>query len=391
MLLQMKIYLITLVYLFGGLFILTFPPRNFVQSGPQNRHMRASSKELNFQRYLNNDMLLAACELLVKSNPDLIRMVPLPPCTENNRTLLSLELRSDKEITKPGIFVIGAINAMSWGAANAVIELAEKLLYDANYQTPFFNDYDWYLIPMGNPDGVEFTQKMQSKPSFDVKQWSRNVTARVTTRPSYWFKNTDTDISGQTNDTCMGTHINRNFAFHWQDDVHATPERCCPYYPGHKPFSSNEAQAIRKYVDRLGDNINLAIHLHSSFVHKKESILFPWRYSLRQPSNFHTLQEVGEYAARQSRLPDGRLYEVHQSSYDERVAGTFADYVTGVVGVDLAYIIKPYQQLYPNLTDYTALDEYVNRAISAVLGLVRGWRSSTKQNTLSFFGRDVEF
>lgn len=38
---------------------------------------------------------------------------------------------------------ISAINGMVWGGPNAVIELAEKLIYDTNYQTPFFNDYDW--------------------------------------------------------------------------------------------------------------------------------------------------------------------------------------------------------------------------------------------------------
>lgn len=32
---------------------------------------------------------------------------------------------------------------MAWGSPNAILELAEKLLYDSSYQTPFFNDYDW--------------------------------------------------------------------------------------------------------------------------------------------------------------------------------------------------------------------------------------------------------
>lgn len=36
-----------------------------------------------------------------------------------------------------------ALNGMAWGAPNAILELADKLLYDSNYQTPFFNDYDW--------------------------------------------------------------------------------------------------------------------------------------------------------------------------------------------------------------------------------------------------------
>lgn len=53
------------------------------------------------------------------------------------------------------------------------------------------------------------------------------------------------------------------------DDVHKTPDRCSQYYPGVKPFSTAEAQAIRHYVDQLGDTIHLAIHLHASFVPKK--------------------------------------------------------------------------------------------------------------------------
>lgn len=38
-----------------------------------------------------------------------------------------------------------ALNGMAWGALNAILELADKLLFDANYQTPFFNDYDWLV------------------------------------------------------------------------------------------------------------------------------------------------------------------------------------------------------------------------------------------------------
>lgn len=32
---------------------------------------------------------------------------------------------------------------MTWAVPNAIFEIAEKLLYDTGYQTPFFNDYDW--------------------------------------------------------------------------------------------------------------------------------------------------------------------------------------------------------------------------------------------------------
>ncbi|XP_049868816.1 carboxypeptidase B-like isoform X2 [Pectinophora gossypiella] len=324
---------------------------------------------------------------IVEKDKEVARVVHLTPRTAQNRSIVALELQSDRQSKKPGILIIGALNAMAWGAPNAIMELADRLLYDSNYQTPYFNDYDWYLIPMANPDGLEFSKGLRQLPPVDATMWSRNVTARFKTRPTVWHKNIDTEAS----DVCFGTNINRNFAFHWQDDVHKMPERCSQYYPGTKPFSTAEAQALRAYLEKMGDVIDLAIHLHASFVPKKEYILFPWRYSTRLPSNFRTLQAIGEYSARHARLPDGRLYEVHQSSNDNRVAGSISDYVSGVVGTDLVYLIKPYYPQFPNYTDSKIIEVYAKKAITAILSLVRGWRSSTKLNTLYFFGKEVEF
>ncbi|XP_026725000.1 zinc carboxypeptidase-like isoform X1 [Trichoplusia ni] len=390
MLLQIKVYLIATSYFLGALFMLLFPPRNYELSGAKIRTVRSVGEGIKYKQYADYKMVANVAERYGRHDPEVVNVVQLAPLTAGNRSILAIELRSDRQSRKPGILIIGALDAMSWGAPNAILELSEKLLYDASYQTPFFNDYDWYLIPMGNPDGIQFSHNLRSLPPLDPYEWARNATARLWTRPSEWHKNVDNE-SESKDPLCFGTNINRNFAYHWQDDVHKTPPRCCQYYPGSKPFSSAEAKAIRKYVDKLGDVISLAIHLHASFVPRKEYILYPWRYSVRQTSNSRTLQEIGEYAARQARLPDGRVYEVHQSSSDERVAGTLSDYISGVVGIDLVFLIKPYHQMFPNETDNSELVVYVKKAVSTILSVVRGWRSSTKQNTLSFFGKDVEF
>ncbi|XP_049868815.1 carboxypeptidase B-like isoform X1 [Pectinophora gossypiella] len=357
------------------------------KSGAKIRTKRSNSKHLQFDQYVDYTTLMGMMSQIVEKDKEVARVVHLTPRTAQNRSIVALELQSDRQSKKPGILIIGALNAMAWGAPNAIMELADRLLYDSNYQTPYFNDYDWYLIPMANPDGLEFSKGLRQLPPVDATMWSRNVTARFKTRPTVWHKNIDTEAS----DVCFGTNINRNFAFHWQDDVHKMPERCSQYYPGTKPFSTAEAQALRAYLEKMGDVIDLAIHLHASFVPKKEYILFPWRYSTRLPSNFRTLQAIGEYSARHARLPDGRLYEVHQSSNDNRVAGSISDYVSGVVGTDLVYLIKPYYPQFPNYTDSKIIEVYAKKAITAILSLVRGWRSSTKLNTLYFFGKEVEF
>ncbi|XP_028027201.1 zinc carboxypeptidase-like [Bombyx mandarina] len=388
MLLQFKVYLISIIYFLGILFMILFPPRNFRQSGAKIRKIRSTPNVLKYPNYVDPKALLSIASQFSNDESEVVRTVLLTPNTYENRSIVAIELRSDKQSKKPGVLVIGALNGMAWGALNAILELADKLLFDANYQTPFFNDYDWYLIPTANPDGIQFTQDIRSRQPLEISQWSRNLTARSKTRPVEWHKNVDKDLE---KDTCFGTNINRNFAYHWQDDVHKKPDLCSQSYPGSRPFSTAESQAIRTYLDGLGESIQLAIHLHASFLPKKEYILYPWRYSLRQPSNYRALQEIGEYAARQARLPDGRLYQVHQGSNDARVAGTLSDYMSGVVGIDLVFIIKPYHEPFPNYTDTSLLETYVRKSITTILSVVRGWRSSTKQNTLSFFGKDVEF
>ncbi|XP_075973575.1 zinc carboxypeptidase A 1-like [Anticarsia gemmatalis] len=359
-----------------------------LESGSKVRTIRSVEDGLKYDQYVDYNSLENALKMFAKNDPDVVTLHELPPHTSENRSILAVELRSDRQSRKAGILIIGGLDAMAWGAPNAILELSHKLLYDASYQTPFFNDYDWYLIPMANPDGIAFTQSLRSRQPVEPMMWLKNDTVRSVTRPREWHKNVDKE-PGQA--PCFGTHINRNFAYHWQDDVRKTPQKCSQYFPGSKPFSTAEAKAIRYYVDKLGTYIDLAIHLHVSLVPRKEYILYPWRYSLRQPSNYRTLQEIGEYAARKSRLADGRLYEVHQSSSDERVAGTLSDYVSGVVGIDLVFLLRPYHQMFPNYTDTDVLSTYVKKSISTVLSVVRGWRRNTKQNTLSFFGTDVEF
>ncbi|XP_072931984.1 carboxypeptidase B-like [Epargyreus clarus] len=388
MLIQIKVYMIAVIYIFGALYMILFPPRNYAKSGSIMKRVKRMEGKLQYTQYVDQKLLTSVTENMSKEDSEIVRVVHLTPRTAENNSIVALELHSDPNSMKPGILVIGALNAMTWGAPNAILDLAEKLLYDSNYQTPFFNDYDWYLIPLANPDGLNFTQIIRLRQPLSTSEWSRNMTARSRTRPKEWYKNIDRESD---QDICFGTNINRNFAYHWQDDVFKTPDRCSQYYPGTKPFSTMEAQAIRAYIHKLGDSIHLAIYLHASFIPKKECILYPWRYSTRQPSNYRTLQAIGEYAARQARLPDGRLYEVHQASADEKVAGSFIDYISGVVGTELVFLVKPYHQLFPNYTDTAILETYVNKGISTILSIVRGWRSSTKQNTLSFFGKDIEF
>lgn len=69
---------------------------------------------------------------------------------------------------------------------------------------------------MGNPDGIQFTHKIRSRPPINPREWARNDTARPVTRPAEWHKNVESEGKDEV---CFGTNINRNFAYHWQGQL----------------------------------------------------------------------------------------------------------------------------------------------------------------------------
>lgn len=47
--------------------------------------------------------------------------------------------------------------------------------------------------------------------------------------------------------------------------------------------------------------------------------------------------------------------QVQQGSSAGRVAGSLVDYVAGVVGTELVFLVKPYHEVFPNYTDASLL------------------------------------
>lgn len=62
---------------------------------------------------------------------------------------------------------------------------------------------------------MHFTKKIRDLPPVDTPIWLTNFTARIGTRPSQWHKN----VEEKDKESCFGTNVNRNFAYHWQGQL----------------------------------------------------------------------------------------------------------------------------------------------------------------------------
>lgn len=79
----------------------------YFRSGAKIRTMRSSGSFLTFSNYVNYDNVIKITKTLEHDNQEIIKVVELSPSTAQNRTLLAIELRSDRQSKKPGILVIG--------------------------------------------------------------------------------------------------------------------------------------------------------------------------------------------------------------------------------------------------------------------------------------------
>lgn len=109
---------------------------------------------------------------------------------------------------------------------------------------------DWYVIPISNPDGFEYTRTS-----------NRN-----------WRK-TRVPVSL----TCDGVDPNRNWAFNWlvadeNGNLGASTNPCSDTYAGPSGFSEPETRLLNEYVGRHASQIDVYISFHS-YAHM---ILYPY-------------------------------------------------------------------------------------------------------------------
>jgi carboxypeptidase A2 len=156
--------------------------------------------------------------------------------------------RTDTARTQPAVWIDSNIHARDWLSAATNLKILSHLIDD--YATDaqvqgLVNKYQFYLIPISNPDGYEWT-------------WSND---------RHWKKNRSPNVVS----ACLGTDLNRNFDQHW-GSVGTSIVPCSETYGGILPASEVEVQAAQNALNTLGPKLLTTIHLHAYGQHW----LIPW-------------------------------------------------------------------------------------------------------------------
>jgi len=126
----------------------------------------------------------------------------------------------------PALWIDGGIHAREWISPAAVTYIIDYLVENSENL-----EVDYYILPVINPDGYEYT-------FMSDRLWRKN--RRKVGR------------SG-----CSGVDLNRNFGYRWGGKGSST-DVCRETFSGSGPFSEPETAAIRNFFDASSANFKVS-------------------------------------------------------------------------------------------------------------------------------------
>ncbi|CAH1779379.1 unnamed protein product [Owenia fusiformis] len=211
----------------------------------------------------------------------------------------STEGRDMKTITistgttgRRSVLIDCGIHAREWITVSTCIYIIQTLLeqYGSNPEvTSVLDRYDFYVLPVTNPDGYEFTFE------------------NGTQGDRLWRKTRSVNAGEEDDDQCWGTDANRNFDSFW-GDAGADPDiPCSDVYPGTQAFSEPETRALRDWALSIPNKI-LFLNIHCF----TQLWLVPYGYhpSTPYPEDYDELVRVANIGVAALQAVNGLEFEV---------------------------------------------------------------------------------
>ncbi|KAK6949809.1 hypothetical protein Daesc_008130 [Daldinia eschscholtzii] len=218
--------------------------------------------------------------------------------------------------SKPAVYFNGNVHAREWISSKVVEYLTYQLVANYNNDTTvksFLDKYDFYILPIVNPDGFLYTQ----------------TTNRL------WRKNRQT----RSGTSAIGTDVNRNWPYKWDGEGSSTSPGS-ETYRGVAAGDTPENTGIRTLGDQLanGNGIKLYIDWHSY----GQYILTPYGYSCSAVvSNQAKQNSLAKNTASAIAKPYGTRFTTGPTCATlYATAGGSNDYVTDVNKAEYGWAIE---------------------------------------------------
>ena len=182
--------------------------------------------------------------------------------------------------------------------------ILNQLVSDPEF-TSFVNSREIWIVPMVNPDGVEY----------DIATGAYRM----------WRKNRQPN-SGSSN---VGTDLNRNWSFQWGCCGGSSGSTGSETYRGPSPFSAPETDVVRDFVvSRVVGGVQ-QIKAHVDWHTYSELILWPYGYTTANTTSTLNANDRNAHATLGEQMADTNDYTPEQASDLYIADGTINDWMWG--------------------------------------------------------------
>ncbi|XP_031621115.1 carboxypeptidase B-like [Contarinia nasturtii] len=267
-----------------------------------------NNKSLTWDAYYSFDDILLFLDKLVEKYPNLCSLETIGYSHEN-RPLKVLKISNGNSGNK-AIWIDGGIHAREWISPASVTYIVNDLVENWNNQPAYIQNVNWYVLPVHNPDGYEYTRKSD-------RMWRKNR-------------------SKNNNNHCLGVDLNRNYGYKWGGKG-TSSNPCSEIYAGSGPFSEPESTAVKNFVETSEENFDAFLTFHSY----GQWILYPWGYENHIPTEDRDdLDSAGRQAAKSMKAVDKQVYTVGNSADLLYAAAGGSDDWGKSVGIKYSYTIE---------------------------------------------------
>lgn len=258
------------------------------------RKRRSADDELFWTNFQLLDDINNWFYSLQRQHPNVVTVITTGTTYEGrNVTGIRISRRSGRKA-----FVLeGGLQGADWLSPVTLTYVVDQLINSNDDEARTASmDFDWYIFPVTNPDGYEYSQNR-------IRTWVRN--RRATTGGNF------------------GIDLTRNWNSHWGVSG-GSFNPADNNFIGPGPFSESETRTFSRFVDSISDNLIGYI----SFRAFGQRLLLPFAHTTEHKENYDQMIIIGRRAMGSLSVRYGTMYRVGTSGeVHDGATGNAADWV----------------------------------------------------------------
>ncbi|XP_075210220.1 carboxypeptidase B-like [Lycorma delicatula] len=301
------------------------------KDGKENKLKR--EHPLTWQKYHRYQDIMDYLSYLEENYPDIVEIKTIGTSAEG-RSLKVIKIsepakKSKEKKEKPAIWIDAGAHGREWITPAVALFLVKQLVQGYEGNKKLVNNMDWYIMPLVNPDGYEYTHTTDRFWRKNKSPSGASGTLRgILSRQARFF------FSGGSR--CYGVDLNRNWAFHW-GEVGSSDNPCRETYAGIQPFSEPETRAVSNFIMDIKDQLKIYLTLHAY----SQMWLIPWSYTRARVKDYDELMYMGRRAVNALQKMYGTEFHLGTSpSLLYPIAGSSDDWAKGKAGIKYSYTVE---------------------------------------------------